>query len=332
LWLRAIALIVIIALAILVAPLSTHAQQAGKVYRIGMLSAGSLTPQNARNLEAFQQGLRDLGWVEGQHYVLEDRRAEGRLEQLPDLATELVQLPVDVIVAGGGATVVRAVQHATTTIPLVFSGAGDPLGDRLVASLAHPGGNTTGVSALFEGLPGKQLEFLKAIRPQLARLAVLMNPTHTTTATYLRNTQDAAHALGVQLHVYQVRSRDEVESAFGAMERDSADALLVLPDPLLLERHLGDITALALQSRLPASYPWRMYSEVGGLMAYAPSLPALYRRASYYVDRLLKGSTPADLPVEQPTKFELVLNLKTAKALGIAIPPTLLFQADEVIR
>jgi putative tryptophan/tyrosine transport system substrate-binding protein len=188
-------LVVTLALAILLVPLGAQAQQASKVYRIGLLSAGSRTPQSARTLEAFQQGLRDLGWVEGQHYALEVRHAEGRLEQLPDLAAELVRLRVDVIVAGGGATVVRAVQHATTTIPIVFSGAGDPLGDGLVASLAHPGGNTTGVAALFEGLPGKQLEFLKEIRPQLARLAVLLNPTHATTATYLRNTQDAAHAL-----------------------------------------------------------------------------------------------------------------------------------------
>jgi putative ABC transport system substrate-binding protein len=322
---------VMVTLSILAAPLVTHAQPATKVYQIGRLSSGSPRPESTAYEEAFRQGLRALGYVEGQNLVLEYRYAEGSAERLPALAAELVQRQVDVIVAGG-VPAIRAAQQATRTIPIVIAGVTDPVGQGLVSSLARPGGNTTGLSLLNEELPGKRLELLKETVPQSTRIAVLANPALPAYASRLHNLTVAAQALGLHLHVVEVCRADELDSAFAAMTRAGVDALLVIAEPALMDGLRGQVADLATTSRLPAIYDWKMYVDAGGLMAYGPSLPGIYRRTATYVDKILKGATPADLPVEQPTKFELVINLKTAQALGITIPPTLLFLADEVIR
>jgi putative tryptophan/tyrosine transport system substrate-binding protein len=298
------------------------------MHRIGLLRGGSPLPQI---LEGFRQSLRDLGYVEGQNLVIELRAAEGSAERLRDGAAELVQLQVDVLV-GIGTAAIRAAQHATHTIPIVMAGTGDPVGQGLVASLARPGGNITGLSLLMAELPGKGLELLKETVPQSASVAVLANPADPSYEGRMHNLRMAAQALGLHLHVLEVRRADELDTSFAAMTREGADALIVLSDVALMDPLHGRIAALAAQSRLPAMYGWRAYVEAGGLMAYGPSLPDLWRRAAIYVDKLLKGVNPAELPVEQPTKFELVLNLKTAQALGITLPPSLLVLADEVIR
>jgi len=269
--------------------------------------------------------------VEGQNLVIEYRFAEGRDEGLADCAAELVQLEVDVIIAGGPAAI-RATQHATSTIPIVMAGNPDPVAHGFVTSLARPGGNTTGLSLLSAELPGKRLEILKETVPQSMHVAVLANPAAVSYTLYLNNLTVAAQALGLHLHVVELRSPDEWDAAFTAITRAGADALIVIADPAVMALLHGRIADLAATSRLPAMYDWRMYVEAGGLMSYGPSLSDVYRRAATYVDKLLKGAKPADLPVEQPMKFELVINLKTAQALGITIPSTLLFQADEVIR
>jgi len=329
-WLRAIPLIVIVVLAILVAPLTAEAQQPTKVHRIGYLSPG-FSPSRLSTLEALRQGLRDLGWVEGENLTIEYRVAEGEVERLPALAAELVHLPVEVIVAGGSAAI-HAAQHATRTIPIVMATANEPVGEGFVVGVARPGGNITGMSNLAAELPGKRLEILKETVPQSTRIAVLANPANASHASDLHHVNEAARALGLSLHIVEVRRAEELESAFAAMTRAGADALMVLSDSILLSQLPGRIADLAATHRLPAIYVRRVYVDAGGLMSYGPSLPDLYRRAATYVDKILKGAKPADLPVEQPMKFELVLNLKTAQALGLTIPPTLLFQADEVIR
>jgi putative ABC transport system substrate-binding protein len=288
----------------------------------------ALTPERARYLEAFRQGLHDLGWVEGQNLAIEYRHAEGGAEQYPHLAADLVRLQVDVILSMGGS--VRAAKEATSTIPIVMGANSDPVRPGLVASLAQPGGNITGFGGFGEALSGKRLEFLKETVPQNARIAVLKYPASSN--TLLRETQVTAQALGVELHILEVRSADEFESAFTAMERAGVGALLLLSDPFILENHPRDITALALKYRLPTMYPWRLYVDAGGLMSYGVSLREIYRRSATFVDKILKGAKPADLPMEQPTKFELVINLKTAKALGLTMPPALLLLADEVIQ
>jgi putative ABC transport system substrate-binding protein len=281
-------------------------------------------------LEAFRQGLRDLGYVEGQNLVIESRYAEGREERLPDLAAELVRLKVDVIVAGGPA--IRAAQHATSTIPIVMAVTGDPVQSGYVASLARPGGNITGVSVLGAELTGKRLEILKETVPQSTRIAVLANPATPTYGALMHDLTVTARALGLHLHVLELRSPDELDPAFAAMRRAGAEALFVVEDPLLIDHLRGRIADLAATHRLPAIYSWKMSVAAGGLMSYGPSMPDMTRRAATYVDKILKGTTPGELPVERPMKFELVINLKTAKALGLTIPPTLLFQADEVIQ
>jgi ABC-type uncharacterized transport system substrate-binding protein len=332
---RTIGLLVTFALALLVMPLRADAQQPATAYRVGRLSASSspeVSPFVQRTAKAFRQGLRELGYVEGQNLVIEWRFAEGRLDRLPELAAELVRLPVDVLVVSGGDPVVRAAQQATQTIPIVFAGASDPVGRGLIASLAHPGGNLTGLDTFSGELMGKRLELLTDLVRPVTRLAILANPSNPGTARAMQEVQRAAHAFGVQLHIVEVRSPDEFERAFTAMTRAEVGALLVLPGPLTFERHVSAIVALAQQSRLPTMYPWRVYVEARGLMVYGASLPDIHRRAATYVDKILKGATPADLPVEQPTTFELVINLKTAEALDLTIPPTLLFQATEVIR
>ena len=322
---------VMVTLSILAAPLVTHAQPATKVYQIGRLSAGQPLPESHAYEEAFRQGLRELGYVEGQNLVLEYRYAEGSTERLPALAAELVQHKVNVIVAGG-VHAIRAAQHATRTIPIVMAGVTDPVGQGLVTSLARPGGNTTGVSLLNEELPGKRLEILKETVPQSTRIAVLANPAWPAYAPGLHNLTVAARALGVHLHVVEVRRADELALAFAAMTQAGVDALLVIAEPALMDGLRGQVADLAAMRRLPAMYDWKMYVVAGGLMAYGPSLPDVYRRAATYVDKILKGTPPTDLPVEQPTKFELVINLKTAKALGLTVPPSLLLLADEVLQ
>jgi putative tryptophan/tyrosine transport system substrate-binding protein len=327
---RTIGLLVTLAFGLLAAPLAADAQPPTHVHRIGRLQAGPPSDPNP-TLEAFREGLRDLGYVEGQNLVIESRYAEGREERLPDLVAELVRLKVEVIVAGG-VVATRAAQHVTRTIPIVMAGTSDPVGQGLVASLAHPGGNTTGLSFLSAELPAKRLELLKEAVPQSARVAVLANPANASYKPWMNSLTMAARALGLQLHVVEVRRADELDTAFAAMTRADADTLIVLSDPELVTPLRGRVTNLAAKSRLPAMYDWKLDVEAGGLMSYGPSLPDNWRRAATYVDKILKGTKPADLPIEQSMKFELVINLKTAQALGLTIPPSLLFQADEVIR
>jgi putative tryptophan/tyrosine transport system substrate-binding protein len=323
-------LVVPLALAFLAAPLCSHAQQPTTVHRIGLLSPGSALAEHPF-LEALRQGLRDLGYVEGQNLVIEQRYAEGGEERLPDLAADLVQRQVEVIVAGGSAAI-RAAQHATHTIPIVMALSADPVARGFVASLAHPGGNITGVSWQGTELGGKQLEMLKEVVPQVSRVAVLGNPASPGYGPGLHTLTVAAQALGLHLQIVELRRADEVDHAFVAMTHAGSEALVVLAEPLLLDGVRGQVAERAATNRLPAIYGWRMYVEAGGLMSYGPSLPDLRRRAAHYVDRILKGAKPGTLPVEQPTKFQLILNLKTAQALGITFPPTLLVLAEEVIQ
>jgi putative tryptophan/tyrosine transport system substrate-binding protein len=330
-WCRGIGHITTRLLSLLATPLATDAQQATQVHRIALLRSGS-PPRDTHLLEAFRQGLRALDYVEGQNLVIEDRYAEGRDERLPDLATELVRLPVDVIVAGGSHAI-RAAQAATRTIPIVMAGTGDPVGQGFIASLAHPGGNITGLSALGAELPGKRLELLKETVPQSTRIAVLISAARPGYVSAMRNLTVAATALGLHLHVVELRQADEVDSAFAAMTQAGADALLVIDDSQLLNRQRARVVAnLAAQHRLPAMRGWREYVDAGLLMSYGPSQLDMQRRTAVYVAKILKGAKPVDLAVEQPTKFELVINLKTAQALGITIPPALLILADEVIQ
>jgi putative ABC transport system substrate-binding protein len=324
-------LVTMLALVILTVPLAAHAQPTTKVYRIGRLSAGPPPPRPPAGLKAFQQGLRDLGYVEGQNLVIEYRYAEGSPERLHDLAAELVRLPVDVIVAVG-ASGTRAAQQATRTIPIVMAGNYDPVGQGFVASLARPGGNITGVSFLGTELLGKRLEILKETVPHSARIAVLANPTSPGHQPLLHNLTMAAGALGLQLHVVEVHRAEELDSAFTAMTQAGADALVVFAEPQLIDPLRGRIADLAAKSRLPTIYNAKTSVDAGGLMSYGPSPLDINRHVAVYVDKILKGANPADLPVEQPTKFELVINLKAAQAIGLTIPPSVLFQADEVIQ
>jgi putative tryptophan/tyrosine transport system substrate-binding protein len=328
---RGVGLIMTLILSLLAAPLVTVAQPAGKVHRIGWLSPGLPRPDHDPPVDAFRQGLRALGYVEGQNLVIAYREAEGRIERLPDLAAELVQLQMEVIVAVGSAAT-RAAQHATHTIPTVMTGTPDPVAQGFVASLARPGGNITGLSNLLEELPSKRLEILKETVPHSTRIAVLVNPANPTAKALLHNLTVAVQELQLHLHVVELRRAEELDTAFAAMTQAGADALIVVSDPVLMDGLCGQVAALAAASRLPTMYDWKMYVEAGGLMAYGPSLPDTHRRAATYVDKILKGAKPADLPVEQPTKFDLLINLKTAQALGITIPPHLLVLADEVIK
>jgi ABC-type uncharacterized transport system substrate-binding protein len=328
-WLSIIGLMLTLALTIFTALLPAEAQQPTTVHRIGWLSAGA--PYADLEIEAFRQGLRALGYVEGQNMVLESRYAAGRAEQLPALAAELVQRQVDVLVAGGSAAI-HAAQQATHTIPIVMAVAYDPIGKGFVASLAQPGGNITGLSWLGAELLGKRLELLKETAPQSTRIAVLTNPANPAYQDNMANLTVAARALGLHLHVVEVRRAEELDTAFATMTSAGDDALIVLEDSLVLSTLGGQIAERATAARLPAMYGWRKHVDGGGLMSYGPSMGDMQRRAAVYVDKILKGATPANLPVEQPMKFELVINLKTAKALGLTFPPSMLFQADEVIR
>jgi putative ABC transport system substrate-binding protein len=329
-WDSAVGCIVTLTLSLLAAPLTGTAQPQSTVPRLGILTpaAEASTPL----WEAFRQGLRDLGYVEGKNIALEYRFAAGQNERLPELAAELVRLPVDVIVAGGSAAT-RAAQQATRTLPIVMAATSDPVGEGLVASLARPGGNITGLSFLGEDLPGKRLEILKETVPQSTRIAVLANPAFPAYASRMHHLTGAARALGLHLHVVEVRRADELDTAFAGLPRAGADAVLVLEDAVVLNGQRGRVVAeLAATHRLPVMYAWREWVVAGCLMSYGPSLPDVRRRAATYVDKILQGAKPADLPVEQSTKFDLLINLKTAQALGITIPPHLLVLADEVIQ
>jgi len=315
----------------LAAPLAAEAQPAAKVYRIGSLgNAAPTAPQAIPLWEAFVEGLRERGYVEGQNFVMEYRWTEGRLERSPSLATELVGLKVDLIVAVGTAGA-RAAKQATGAIPIVMVYVVDPVVAGLVDSLARPGGNLTGV-AFGAGLAivSKHLELLKAAIPKVSRVAVLSDPAHPLDAGYRREAQAAAGVLGVSLQFYEVRDPNELEGAFTGMTKARAGALLGLTQPFAFV-HARRIADLAVKSRLPAVFAFRESVEAGGLMAYAANAPDMFRRAATYVDKILKGAKPGDLPVEQPTKFELVINLRTAKALGLTIPPSLLLRADQII-
>src|SRR5713226_7887729 len=319
------------AIVVLTAPLAAEALETGKVARIGFLA---LNPGASPHLrEAFLQGLRDLGYVEGRNVVIEYRSAEGKLERLSALAAELVALKVDVIVTGGGTPTALAAKQATRTLPIVFASAADPVTDGLVTSLARPGGNVTGSSYLAPELVGKCLEQLKQAVPGVSRVAVLWQPGaagERTEKEMLKGAEVAARALGVRLQFVEARGPADFDRAFSDMTRARAGALTVLPGNMFFSerRRLVD---LAAKNRLPAVYRLREFVDAGGLMSYGPDFADMFQRAATYVDKILKGAKPADLPVEQPTKFELVINLKAAKALGLTIPPSVLRRADEVV-
>ena len=316
------------AAAFFAAPLVARAQQAGKVPRIGFLSTGSAN--TLRLVEGFRQGLLELGWVEGQNVGIDYRFAEGRFDRLPDLAAELLRLKADVIVAGATPAAVAA-KKATGTIPIVMVGVGDPIGLGLIASLARPGGNVTGTSFSIGSLAsGKGLELFKETAPNVRRVAVLSNPGNPSHALAIREVRDAARAMGVQLQFLEARAPNQFDGAFVAMAKGRAEALLVAPDSMFA-LHGARLADLAAKKRLPSIYGFREPVEAGGLMSYGPSVVAVWRRAAFFVDKILKGAKPGDLPVEEPTSFELVINLKTAKALGVTIPPSLLQRADQVI-
>jgi putative ABC transport system substrate-binding protein len=316
----------------LVSPVPAEAQQAAEPTRIGYLSTQSLSPPT-RLGEAFRQGLRDLGYVEGRNVVIESRSAEGKLERLPALAAELVALKVDVIVAPAGTPPALAAKQATRTIPIVFIAVGDPVTSGLVSSLARPGGNATGLTDVNPELVGKRLELLTQAVPGVSRLAVLWQPGavgERTEKDMLKAAEVAARALGVRLQVVEARGPADFDRAFSDMTSARAGALTVLGSNMFFKerRRLVD---LAAKNRLPAVYITREYVDAGGLMSYGADLADSFRRAATYVDKILKGAKPGDLPVEQPTKFELVINLKTAKSLGLTIPASVLGRADRVI-
>jgi putative ABC transport system substrate-binding protein len=317
------------ALGILLAPPAAGAQQPAKVPRVGYLF--SFTAAEGRHLwEACRQGLRELGYVEGQNILLEPRWAEGRHERLPDLVADLVRLKVDVLVAAATPASLAA-KAATSSIPVVLVAVADPVRSGLVASMARPGGNFTGLSLLTRELSGKRLELLKESVPKLSRVAALLNPDNHANAIVLEETQVAARQLGTQLHPLEVRDPGQLEAAFEAATRARAGALLVFDDPVLWS-YRARIVALAAKRRLPAMYGYREFVDAGGLMSYGPNRPDHYRRTAFYVDKILKGAKPADLPVEQPMRFELAINLKTAKTLGLTIPRSVLTLADQVIQ
>jgi ABC-type uncharacterized transport system substrate-binding protein len=312
--------------AAIVWPLAVQAQLTEKAYTVGILSAGEVTPP--LNM-AFVDALRELGWIEGKNVVFERRYAENRLEQLPELAADLVRLKVDVIAAAGTLAPLAA-KRATTTIPIVMTAAGDPLGSGLVASLARPGGNVTGMSLMAPDLGGKRLELLKKVLPQLTRVAILWNAANPYSALVFKETQSAAHTLGIEVQSLEVRGPDDFNDAFKATRRQHLGALITIEDPLTVS-HRKRIVDFASAQQLPSLHGVREFVAVGGLISYGASLADLFRRAAYFVDKIFKGAKPGDMPVQQPTKFEFVINLKTAKTLGLQFPPNLLALADEVI-
>jgi putative tryptophan/tyrosine transport system substrate-binding protein len=320
---RCIGLFIILSL--LVAPLVAHAQQSGKVYRIGVLATTYWPP-----FDSFREGLRELGYVEGQNLALEYRWAEQRTKLFPDLAADLVRGEVDVIVTWG-TPAAQAAKHATSTIPIVMASSGDAIRTGLVTSLAHPGGNLTGLSALNLTLENKRLELLKEAVPTASRIAVLWQPANPYAPLVLKDMQEAAQQLRVQLLPIEVHSAADVEGAFAAMTSQHADALVVSSDAFFVLQRTR-IADLAIQHRLPAIYLHTEHVHAGGLMTYGPNYYDLFRRAATYVDKIVKGVKPGDLPIEQPSRFELAINLKAAQAIGLTIPSSLLFQADKVLK
>jgi putative ABC transport system substrate-binding protein len=307
-------------------PFQSQAERQRQVPRIGFLGSGSGAPYR----EPFRQGLHELGYVEGENVVVEERFAENQADGFLEIAAEFVRLPVDVIVAPGIPGVMAA-RDATSTIPIVMVTPSDPVGSGLIASLAHPGGNVTGLSLMAPQLSAKQLQLLKEAAPAVSRVAVLGNPTNPGNIQSWREIQAAAPTLAVQARAVEVRGPDELDGAFAAVLREGADGLVVLADAVLNVQRV-QIVDFAAHNRLPALYGFGPVMEWGGLMAYGPSIPSMYRRAAYYVDRILKATKPADLPVEQPREFDFVINLKTAQALGLTIPEHVLLQATEVLQ
>jgi ABC-type uncharacterized transport system substrate-binding protein len=314
----------------LAAPSAAGAQAAGQVPRVGYISPGSSSdPFRQRRFEAFRQGLRELGYVEGRNVVLEPRWAEGQYARYPVLAADLVRLKVAAIVTVGGAAT-KAAKQVTSTTPIVMSVVIDPVGSGLVPSLARPGGNLTGTSVMANDLIAKQFELLKEVVPNVSRIAVLWNPDNPSLTAAMSHVNAAARLLGVELQLVEARNPQEIDRAFAAMTREHAGAVVVLPDAIY-GNQIRQLVGLAAQRRLPAIYAAGENAEAGGLMVYSANLRDLERRAATFVDKILKGVKPGDLPVEQPSKFDLIINLKTAKALGLTIPPSLLARADQVI-
>jgi putative ABC transport system substrate-binding protein len=309
-------------------PLAARAQQRGKIPRIGVLLPGPPTTFSLRT-EAFRQGLQELGYVEGKTIVIDWRAAEEKVEQLPDLAAELVRQHVDIIVTEG-TPATEAAKNATQTIPIIMAAVGDAVGSGLVASLAHPGGNVTGFTIVAPDLSGKRLELLKETVPGISHIAALLNPTNRTYQRELAEMQAAATTLGLRLQPVEVSELNTLDAVFATMKRDGVQALVVLTDAIFYSER-GHIVDLAAKTRLPSAFWDRQFVKDGAFMSFGPRPIDLFRRSATYVDKILKGTKPDDLPVEQPTKFELVINLKTAKALGLDVPPTLLARAEEVI-
>jgi putative tryptophan/tyrosine transport system substrate-binding protein len=325
---RLIGLAVVLAVSLTLEPLATRAQQPEKVSRVGYLGGGS-RERVAHLVSALEGGLRDLGYSEGRNIVFEHRYADGKLERLPELAADMARIKLDVIVASNPQVV--AVRQATTIIPIVMVSVPDPVGRGLVATLARPGGNITGLaSTATTDIYGKRLELLKELSPRVSRVAALWPPAVPGRTADLQRTEEAAQKLKLTVRPVPARTADDIEDAFGSIVKERVEALIVVGAEFLLDRR-GLITALAAKNRLPAMYQVREFVEAGGLVSYGVDQRAEFRRAAVYVDKILKGAKPADLPVEQPTKFELVINMKTARALGLTIPQTLLLRADQMI-
>jgi putative ABC transport system substrate-binding protein len=323
-------LLVALGASALTTPLRSFAQQQGKVWRIGYLSQ-TVRPASSDSgtFGVFWRGMRDLGYVEGKNLVIESRFADGRVERIPGLAAELVQLKVDLILAGDGTPATSAAQKATATIPIVMS-TGDPVGSGFIKSLAHPGGNITGVSNLSGDMGPKHLEMLASMVPKLSRVAVILDPSNSSHPPLIKSIVAAAQKVGVKILPVEARSAKEIENAFSIMVKERAGAIIVLPTSIFaLQRN--QIAELAAKTRLPSIAATRNYADVGVLMSYGPNQEDIYRRLATYVDKILKGAKPADIPVEQPMIFELFINGKTAKALGLKIPPSLLILTDKVI-
>ena len=322
---------ILVAVVLLALGVIAEAQQPKKVSRIGYLVSSDSITESSRS-EGIRQALRDLGYVEGQNIAFEYRYAEGKLDRFHELAAELVRLKVDIIVVAGGNTLIRAAKNATKTIPIVMVGsAPDPVEAGFVESLARPGGNVTGLALLVNELAGKRLELLKEAVPKLARVAVLHDPTLPPNLLELKGVQAAARALGLTIQPWEVRGMHDFDRVFAVQNKQRPDGVYVIAGRLVTSNR-KQIVGFTLKSRLPSVYPQREYVDAGGLMSYGADLADSYRRVAYYVDRILKGAKPANLPVEQPTKFELVINLKTAKQIGVTISPNVLARADKVIR
>jgi putative ABC transport system substrate-binding protein len=319
---------VLLTLGRLIAPVAAEAQTARKVYRIGVLEVVPVA-SNATNLGSFRQGLRELGYVEEQNFVIEYRSADGRAGRFPDLASELVRLKVDVIVTRGTPAALAA-KHATGTIPIVMASSGDPVSSGIVASLAHPGANVTGLSALATDIQGKLLEVLREMVPKITRVAFLFNMSNPVLQAQWKEAERTARSMGLRSQLLDVRTIRDLEPAFDSATRQRADAAIVGIDALT-QAHREQIIGALAKRHLPAISREREFVDAGGLMSYGIHYADSYRRAATYVDKILKGAKPADLPVEQPTKLELVINLRTAKALGLTIPPSILVRADQVI-